>query len=56
MVKIEDLVIGKKYKSTDSKRKVKLISIDKIENESAVLTIEENGKFYFGFNWRLSEA
>lgn len=56
MVEIQDLVIGKKYKSTDSKGLVTLVSIDLIEDGKAVLTVKEHGKYYFGFNFRLSEA
>lgn len=60
-MKIESLVIGKKYRSTAFKSPVTLIEIgeksdSKEYGEVAVLTISYRGKEYFDFNFSLSEV
>ena len=54
-MKVENLVIWKKYTSTAFPARVKLISIDKIENGVATVTVEYRGKAYFDFSFSLSD-
>jgi hypothetical protein len=54
-MKANELVVGRKYRSTAFARKVKLISVDKVyEDGMASVTVEYYGKLYSDCSFRFS--